>query len=207
MEIIGVLGGVASGKSAVAKMFEQLGAMRLDADRVGHDVLEETDVVASSLNRWGEQIRDPQGGLDRRAIARLVFAPTPQAEEELRFLERLTHPHITEQLKRDIATAAEQGYGAVVLDAAVMIKAGWDRLCNRMVFVDVPRVERERRARQRGWTAAQFAAREASQLPLALKRQRAQIVIDNSGTLEETFDQVRTVWSTWQAAYDNGRRA
>jgi dephospho-CoA kinase len=197
METIGILGGVASGKSAVARMFEQLGAVRLDADLLGHAVLEEPEVRMALEARWGNGVLDDRGQIDRRTVAQIVFGDRPEAAAELKFLEATTHPRIASLLAAELSRIAAQGVAAAVLDAAVMVKAGWHQFCTRLVFVDVPRAERLRRALQRGWTAAQFAARERAQLPLEQKRQLAQTIIDNSGTLEETLVQVRSVWSSW----------
>jgi dephospho-CoA kinase len=202
MKIIGILGGVASGKSAVADMFESLGAYHLDADRAGHEVLADPAVQAVLQQRWGQRVIDAHGHTNRSEIAKRVFAEGEAGAEELRFLEATTHPRIAERLATELATAAENGYRAAVLDAPVMLKAGWDRLCTHLVFVDVPRAERERRARTRGWTDAEFTAREAAQLPLEQKRRRAETIIDNSGSLEETFEQVKAVWSSWQVDRD-----
>jgi dephospho-CoA kinase len=202
METIGVVGGVASGKSVVTRMFESLGAVRIDADQVGHLVLEEPRVRSALVARWGQRIVGEQGELDRREISRIVFGQDEGAAAELRFLEQITHPRIESRLKAQLAHAEARGAPAAVLDAAVMIKAGWDRLCSRLVFVKVPRAERLRRALQRGWTAEQFVAREAAQTPLERKRQQAETIIDNSGTLEETLDQVKAVWSTWKVDRD-----
>jgi dephospho-CoA kinase len=196
MHVIGILGGVASGKSAVARMFEQLGAIRLDADRAGHLVLERPQIQLALIDRWGNSIVGDDGQVDRRAIAAIVFGENNQAREELRFLERLTHPLIAECLQSQIETAATAGCRAAILDAAVMLKAGWDQLCSLLVFVDVPLEERLRRAASRGWTVHEFEAREAAQWPVVEKRRRADRIIDNSRTLGETFEQVQAVWLT-----------
>jgi dephospho-CoA kinase len=202
MIVIGVLGGVASGKSTVAGMFQSLGAVRLDADGAGHAALLAPEIREQLAARWGEGVLSGRGQIDRQKVAEIVFGSQPQALEELRYLESVTHPRIAERLEADLREAAAAGALAAVMDAAVMLEAGWDRLCDRLVFVDVPREERLRRAHQRGWTTAQFLAREAAQWPLARKRQRADTIIDNSGSLEETLDQVKAVWSTWKVDRD-----
>ena len=82
----------------------------------------------------------------------------------------------------------------IVLDAAVMIKAGWDKKCDQLMFVDAPRQIRLERALERGWTQQEFEVRERSQIPLEQKRQRANIIIDNSGSEEDTGKQVEHFW-------------
>jgi dephospho-CoA kinase len=198
--VIGLLGGVASGKSFVAGQLVNLGAVLLDADRAGHDVLREAEVKAALRQRWGEGVFGADGEIDRRAVSRIVFAPSPAGPPELEFLEQVTHPRITERLRRQMAEAAAAGAPAVALDAAVMLRGGWDRLCDTVWFVDAPRAARIERAGQRGWSEAQFAAREAAQESLEEKRRRAAAMIDNSGSPRETARQVRALWEQMMSA-------
>jgi len=194
MILIGILGGVASGKSEVSKRLRSLGAEVLDADRVGHAVLREFEVQRAVRHRWGERVLDAAGEIDRRKVAEIVFAGTPESDVELKFLEQLTHPRIRQRLEAQLAEWHRAGVQAAVLDAPVMLKAGWDRLCQRIIFVDTPRLVRLARARQRGWTETDFAAREAAQEPLETKRTRADLTIDNSATRERLYAQVDRFW-------------
>jgi dephospho-CoA kinase len=195
MMLIGVLGGIASGKSVVAARLSQLGAEILDADRIGHEVLEKPEVKAALTQRWGTQILDGRGRVDRGRVARLVFAAPPQGPEELAFLEHWTHPRIGQRLQQRLAELARDGrVTAAVLDAPVMIKAGWDKLCDRILFVEAPPEQRLARARLRGWSETEYAAREAVQESLAEKRSRADVIIDNSSSLEFTCAQVDRFW-------------
>lgn len=193
MFVIGVVGGIASGKSTVSETLCELGADVLDADREGHAVLLDPDVESAVRQRWGEAVfRD--GRIDRAAVARIVFS-SPNADDERAFLERLTHPRIANRLSQRLDEARQRGVRAVVLDAAVMLKTGWDRFCDRVVFVDAPVEQRRARALLRGWSAAEFADREAAQEPVEEKRRRADVVIDNSRTLDETRNQVRCLFA------------
>lgn len=195
MLVIGVAGGVASGKSVVSQELCRLGAVLLDADRIGHEVLEEPAVREAIRATWGAEVFSPDGKVSRPALARRVFAPPPQGLRELAVLEQITHPCIGARLQEQIdAIRAEGNVPAVVLDAAVMFKAGWHRYCDQIVFVDAPREMRLARALARGWTADNFAAREASQMSVEEKRQFASAVIDNSGALNHTFQQVQRFW-------------
>ncbi len=194
MILIGILGGVASGKSEVSSRLRSLGAAVLDADRVGHAVLREAEVRQAVQRRWGEAVLDAAGEIDRRKVAEIVFAAAPESRAELTFLEQLTHPLIGQRLQEQLAELHREGVRAAVLDAPVMLKAGWDRLCHRIVFVDAPRDVRLARARQRGWTEADFAAREAAQEPLETKRSRADMTLDNSLTRQHLFAQVDRFW-------------
>jgi dephospho-CoA kinase len=194
MLILGLVGGIASGKSLVANCFRDLGAVVLDADRAGHDVLHEPEVIAALKSRWGDGVLDAKGQVNRRAVARIVFAPGNEADR--RFLEQLTHPRIQMRLQQDLARAqaAQPPPRAVVIDAALLFEAGWDKLCDKIIFVDAPRDVRLERAVVRGWSAEQLAAREAAQLPPEEKRQRSHIVIRNVRTLENLREVVRLTW-------------
>src|SRR6185437_1952473 len=103
---------------------------------------------------------------------------------------------IGELLRRQAAELAQQGRRVAVLDAPVMLKAGWDQLCDQIVFVDAPPDLRYERARQRGWSQEEFTAREAAQEPVHVKRDCANLVIDNSGTPAATRSQVERLWQT-----------
>ncbi|MDG2380153.1 MAG: dephospho-CoA kinase [Pirellulaceae bacterium] len=195
MLTIGVIGGVASGKTQVARCFEQIGLTRLDGDAVGHEVLKQPEVKAALRVRWGDQILDADGEIDRSSVARIVFNQGDGKKQELEFLEQNTHPAIKARLLAAIEFARERNLKGVVLDAALMIKAGWDEFCDHLVFVDVPASIRLQRVLDRGWTDTQFEARERAQIPLADKRQKADTIIDNCGRLEETCEQVRNLWA------------
>jgi dephospho-CoA kinase len=133
MHVLGIVGGVASGKSLVSEQLQSLGAAVLDADKVGHAVLREPKVEAAVRARWGSGVFDESGRINRRAVARIVFAPRPDGPPELSFLEQLTHPRITARLKAELEELRARGnVPAVVLDAALLFRGGWDKLCDRV---------------------------------------------------------------------------
>ncbi len=194
MRVIGLVGGVASGKSLVAQQLVDLGAGWLDADRAGHEVLEQTDVKQALRERWGADVFLPDGRVSRPAIGQRVFGSAPQAVEERRFLERLVHPRIGELLGRQSAALEAAGKEVVVLDAPLLLEAGWSEFCDKTVFVEAPCEVRLGRARGRGWSDAEFAAREAAQETLDAKRKQADWILDNSGSPEATRQQVERLW-------------
>ena len=194
MLIIGVVGGIASGKSLVARQLAELGAGLLDADQAGHAVLREPDVQAAIRARFGPAVFDATGEINRPRLAAIVFAPPPEGPTALFNLEQITHPRIGVHLQTQIERLAARNSPAAVLDAAVMAKSGWHRLCDRILFVDAPRELRLARARTRGWSDEEFARREAAQESLDAKRQLADTVIDNRGSPEETRRQVEAFW-------------
>ncbi len=196
MRIIGVLGGVASGKSMVARQFERLGAGVLDADQAGHEVLRLPHVEAAVRRRWGEAVFGPDGRIDRPRLAEVVFTPGPRCQTERRYLEQLTHPEIARLIWRQAGVLAAGGAEILVLDAALLIETGWDQWCEKVIFVDAPREARLERAKTRGWDEKEFAAREGVQESLERKRQRADVIIDNSGPPERTQAQVEQFWAS-----------
>ncbi|MFH1266476.1 MAG: dephospho-CoA kinase [Planctomycetota bacterium] len=192
--MIGVLGGVAGGKSLVARELVRLGAGLLDADRAGHDVLCMPEIEAAARDRWGEAIFGADGRIDRARLGEIVFADPPGGPRERTFLERLTHPEIGRKLAREAERLVALGSVAAVLDAPLLLEAGWDRLCDTLVFVDAPRRLRLARARARGWSEADFDARQRAQHSVDAKRKRADVVIDNSGSPEETQAEIERFW-------------
>ncbi len=196
MKILGLLGGVASGKSTVAGEFARLGAAVLDADRAAHEVLRLPEIEAAARRRWGEESFGPDGRIDRQRLAGIVFAPGPDGGRERKFLEQLTHPEIARAIRRQAEEAAAGGIGAAILDAPLLWEAGWNGWCDKIIFVDVPREERLRRALARGWSRDDFAAREAAQESLERKRAGADAMIDNSGPPERTRTEVQRLWAS-----------
>lgn len=201
MKTIGLVGGVASGKSLVAKMLIELGAGVLDADRAGHAVLAEDAEVQDALReRWGESVFSSDGTIDRKAIARRVFAASDDALAERRFLEKLVHLKIRDRLKTELSRLASDGYQVVVLDAALLFEADWATLCDLVVFVDSARETRLKRALTRGWSEAEFDSREAAQWPVDDKRLASDVVLANSGTEADLRAAVRDFWQRNVAA-------
>lgn len=192
--VIGLIGGVASGKSFVARQFAGRGAAVIDADQIGHEVLRDPAVVEAARRQWGESILGADGQIDRRRLAAIVFAPPPAGPIQLQRLEALTHPEIGRRMDRQIEQLQHAGWPAIVLDAAVLVKAGWAGRCNRVVFVDAPPEVRLARAAARGWSPAEFARREAAQESLESKRRAADWAIDNSGDPAATSAQVDLLW-------------
>ncbi len=195
MKTLGLLGGVASGKSLVSRQLAAMGALILNADRAGHEALRMPEIEAAARERWDDAIFDGDGHIDRSQLAKIVFAPPPNGPRERKYLETLTHPEIG----RRLAAQVEEGKDLaplIVVDAALLFEAGWDKLCDCTVFVDAPRAARLARALQRGWTEEDFTAREGAQDSLDSKRARAGWIIDNSGSVEDTEAQVKRLWQS-----------
>jgi dephospho-CoA kinase len=182
MFVLGIVGGVASGKSFIAAGLQERGAIVLNADQVGHEVLRDPAVVAAFRQRWGESVLDTQGQIIRSQVAAQVFGDTPAAAAERAFLDSITHPRIRARLQAKLAAEIELQTPLVVLDAALLFETGWDALCQGVLFVDTPRDVRLARAIARGWTALDFTAREHSQWSIEEKRRRSRWIILNDST-------------------------
>ena len=202
MVVIGVTGGIASGKTFVARELGRRGAAVVDADRVGHAVLRTAGIKAALYARWGDAVfrNSPVGNereVDRGAVARRVFAPPPDGPRELAYLEGLTHDAIGARIARRLERLAQStAVLAAVLDAPVLYKAGWDAYCDQILFVEAPWEVRAARAARRGWSREQLRARQSMQPPLDYQRGRADVVIDNGGPLEQTIEQIEKFWQS-----------
>ena len=197
MYIIGIAGGVASGKSLVAECFERPGAVAFNADRAAHEVLLEPEVERAVRGRWGDRAFGADGHVDRAVLAKIVFAPAPDGPEELAYLEQIIHPRVQRRFRRRIEELAARGtVKAVLVDAPMLFEAGWVPHCDKIVFVQTPRSVRLARAVARGWTENDFSAREAAQESLDAKRSQADVVIDNSGSIDRTHSQVKAFWDS-----------
>jgi dephospho-CoA kinase len=193
--VIGLLGGIGSGKSRAAEAFARAGARVIAGDELAHEALRRPEVREQVVRRWGAQLLDEHGEVNRRELGGIVFADP----EELKALEAMTHPWIRRRIEEEVAKAqADPGVPLVVLDAAVMLEAGWHGVCDELVFVDAPdEVRRRRVARGRGWTPEEARARESAQLPLTEKRARADHVLDNSAAPEHLDRQVDRLLRRW----------
>ena len=194
MVTIGLVGGVASGKSAVAAALARRGAVVFDADKIGHLVLDEPDVRGELVARWGEKILGEDGKVSRPAVAAQVFGETDESAEKLAFLEQTLHPRIRQRIETEIRHFPDPAIPAVVIDAPLLIESAWNDVCEVIAFVDAPREQRLERAQSRGWSPEEFTRRELAQMPIEQKRRWASHVVANSGTLEELEAEVQKFW-------------
>jgi dephospho-CoA kinase len=195
MKTIGLVGGVASGKSAVADALARRGAIVFDADAIAHQVIAQRDIRDQLVARWGGGILAADGRIDRRAIAARVFGDSPENAAERRFLEELLHPRIRQRIEAEARQLPDGSAPAVVIDAPLLVEVGWNDVCDAVLCVDVPREMRLARAQaSRGWTAEEFSRREAAQLPIEEKRRWCSHAVDNSGTLAQLDAQVDRFW-------------
>lgn len=182
--VLGLVGGVGSGKSFVAA---SLAARRkvavIAADPIGHEVLKRPGVKAQVRQHFGDGVFARDGEIDRPRLGALVFGDDPETQSRRQRLEAITHPEITQEVRRQIDEyQSRPDLEAIVIDAALLLEAGWASICDHVVFVESRLTDRQQRvSRNRGWTEAELARREASQWPLERKRHACDAVVHNTG--------------------------
>jgi len=191
MELIGLTGGVGSGKSTVSGILQELGAFVIDADEGARAVVEPgTPGYRAVLEAFGPEVTT-DGRLDRARLAELVF----NDRQALERLNSIVHPLVREWMAVRLAEAAERGVEVVVQDIPLLFENKLDGLFSSTVLVYLPAELQVERLVGRGMAEPDARARIANQLPIEEKRARATYVIDNSGTREATRAQTEKVWS------------
>jgi len=200
MDLIGLTGGVGSGKSTVSGFLRELGARVIDADEAARAVVEPgTAGFAAVAAAFGpEVVRD--GRLDRQRLADLVF----HDKQALERLNAIVHPLVREWIATRLAEAASEGVGVAVQDVPLLFENGYEPIFGSTILVYVPEALQLERLRGRGMPEADARARIANQLPIEDKRSRATYVIDNSGSREQTRAQTEKVWTEITASRSSG---
>ena len=191
---VGLTGGIASGKSTVAAMFAALGIPVIDLDELAREVIAPgTELLARVLGRFGAAVRDPAGGLNRRALRELVFTDAAARCD----LEALLHPAIRERAAQRIATAG--GPYQIIVDP-LLTESGSAERYDRVLLVDCDEaLQRARLTARDGATAAQAQAALAAQATRAARRAVASDVLDNSGNYSQLLPQVRALHAQFLA--------
>ena len=196
--LVGLTGGIATGKSTVSEILRQLGGEVIDADRLARDVVEpEQPAWKQIVAEFGRGVVTAEGALDRKRLGAIVFADP----ERRKRLEAITHPAIRARFQARLDELAAQGFaGIVVFDAPVMIESGNYKNMDRLVVVVTDDATQAARLQERdGTDAAEGRRKIASQMPLAEKAKLADYVIDNSGAPEATAAEVRRVFAALMA--------
>jgi dephospho-CoA kinase len=194
--VICVVGGIGSGKSSVAAAFVRRGGRLIAGDLLGHEALRQPNIRERIVKRFGMSVVNDLGEIDRRQLGRIVFGDAGQ----LRALESLVFPWIERRIGEEIAIAqTDPGVAFIVVDAAILLEAGWNRCCDRLLFVDAPREARLKRlTEQRGWNEKEVLARESAQMDLDDKRRLADHVIANNGAPGDLDQQVAALLREWR---------
>lgn len=196
MLLIGLTGNIASGKSEVARMLAERGATLIDADVLAREAVgPETQALKDIIKRWGKDILNDDGSLDRGALRQIVFAD----QNELDALNRIVHPGVTRLRDREIAIARERGDQIVVCVIPLLFERNLVEEFDAIVLVDAPRPLRlERLVTTRDMEETDAMNMIAAQMPAELKRARADYCIDNSGSLDDLERDVDALWSSLQ---------
>jgi dephospho-CoA kinase len=197
---VGLTGGIGSGKSAVAALFVQRGAVLVDADVNARAVVAKgTPGLAAVVAEFGPGILRPDGELDREALGRIVFADA----DKLGRLNAIVHPLVGEESARQIAAAEASGAPVLIHDVPLLVENNLQDMYDAVVVVAaVPQTQLDRLTRHRGMTAQDAQARIDAQAPLADKLAAATYVIDNDGPIEELDAQVDRVWRALLASVE-----
>ena len=191
--VIGIVGGIGSGKSTVAREFGKLGCAVIDADRMVHALLEEPSVKNEVVRLLGPAIVGMDGRIDRRTMGQLVFAD----RRKLAALNAIIHPRVLERTEAMIAEyQRDDDVAAIVLDVPLLIDVGWADRCDRVLFVDCDLGRRVERAGRKGaLTEQDIKIRENFQISLDEKAKLADNTIDNNSELSTLVSQIKTIFS------------
>ncbi len=192
--VIGILGGIASGKSTVARHFGQLGCAVIEADAIAHEVLQKDEVKDNIVRDFGPDVLDGCGRLDRKSLARIVFE-NPAALDRL---NRLIHPPVMDEVQRRIAAYQQDPtVAAVVLDVPLLAEVGRLDLCDAAVFVEADEVIRLKRLQKKGnFDEKDLKKREKFQISLDKKKKLANYSVCNNSDQSDLAEQVAGLFST-----------
>ena len=181
--VFGLLGGIASGKTTVANLLGRRGGCVVSGDQITHRILDEADIRARITARWGKRILAEGGRIDRKKLADCAF----ESAESVTGLNAIVHPAVLDEMRREIAGAQRRDDVAfIVIDAALLVEAGQEDLCDRLIFVEADPGRREQRiAQYRQWKEGELERRESYHRSIQAKRDMADYVIDNTGSLED----------------------
>ncbi|TMW71898.1 dephospho-CoA kinase [Alteribacter natronophilus] len=193
--IIGLTGGIASGKSTVSSMFGKWDIPVVDADRIARDVVEPGQPAYGKIVRaFGEEVLFEDGTLNRKALGSIIF----NDEEKRNTLNSIVHPAVREEMKRQRDDWLHRGYAHVVLDIPLLIESELDYLVDKSLLVYVDEQTQLTRLMERDQAGeADARSRIRSQMPLGDKRARVNETVDNTGTVAETEEQVKNVLAKW----------
>ena len=190
--LFAVVGGIGSGKSFATAALRAFGFPCFDADVEARRLFDDPAILDALRDRWGASVVSPDGTVDRRRLAEIVFAPTDEARAELDFLNRTTRPPLFDRFRRWLDAVRASDAEFAVLDAPLLFEVGWESDVDFVIFVEASRATRVRRVAERGWSPEELDRREANQLPLDVKRARADFVLVNDADVENAVKNGKT---------------
>ena len=191
MKIIGLTGGIGSGKSTVSRFLAELGAVIVDADKVGHNALKAPEIRREIIDAFGEQVLTPGGDIDRGRLGKIVFDDA----EALSRLNRIMHPRMHDIIKAQLEDYRKQEVPVVVLEAPLLVEAGWTSTVDEVWVTVVPESVVLKRLRERSeLSEPESLARVRSQISSAERKKHADAIINNDGSLDELKAKVKELW-------------
>lgn len=192
--MIGILGGIGSGKSSVVRTVSSHNLHIINADKVGHKLLSDPAIRNQIRDQFGQDVFSDEQTIDRSLLAKRVFGDTPKHQTARKQLNSILHPAIRREIHSEIDSVSRD-VDAVILDAALLLEGGWDATCDWLIFVDTPEPLRQQRVQEnRGWSAGELSKREATQWSIDAKKERADFLVDNSGTIETAAAQMTQIF-------------
>ncbi|PIZ16053.1 hypothetical protein COY51_03675 [Candidatus Desantisbacteria bacterium CG_4_10_14_0_8_um_filter_39_17] len=191
MIVIGLTGGVGAGKDEAARVFKKMGAVIINADEVGHRLLEKsTPVYQKIVKLFGLGILNPDGEIDRRKLGKIVFGN----RRKLKLLDRIIHPLMEKEFRRKLIEYRNKGVKTVVLNAAVLFEAGWDKLVKRTILITAPEELRIKRLQERGIDRKKAIAIIFSQWSDARRKKKTDFIIENDGSIARLKKRITDLW-------------
>ena len=192
MFVIGLTGGIGTGKSEVSRILEELGAAIIDADQVGHEVYQpQSKAWKQIVANFGQEVLQSSGEIDRKQLGVIVFSD-PEARATL---NAIVHPCIYQRIQQKIEELGRRGKEVVVVEAALLIEAGWVSLADEVWVVQSPEeVVVERLCYRNGLSEEAVLSRISSQMSFEERRHHANVMVDNLGDMDELRGNVRDLW-------------
>ena len=196
MKVIGLTGGIGSGKSTVSQFLAELGAVVIDTDKVGHEALKPGgEAWQQVVNAFGEQIVTPPGDIDRRKLGEIVFNDA----EALAQLNRIVHPRIYDMVRDQLEEYRQEGVGVLVLEVPLLVEAGWTSLVDEVWVTVASEATVLKRIKERtGLSEQESLARIRSQLPLEERISHADVAIDTDCSLDGLKAEIKELWQKLQ---------
>ena len=196
MKVIGLTGGIGSGKSTVSQFLAELGAVVIDTDKVGHEALKPGgEAWQQVVNAFGEEIATPPGDIDRRKLGEIVFNDA----EALAQLNRIVHPRIYDMVRDQLEEYRQEGVGVLVLEVPLLVEAGWTSLVDEVWVTVASEATVLKRIKERtGLSEQESLARIRSQLPLEERISHADVAIDTDCSLDGLKAEIKELWQKLQ---------
>jgi dephospho-CoA kinase len=191
--VIGILGGICSGKSTVSSEFGKLGCAVIDADKIAKGFLSNPEIQPRIIEKFGREILDSNQNIDRQKLAKIAFSDQKRIAE----LTKIIHPPVLAKTKELInAYESDDSIAAIILDIPLLAEVGWEKQCEKLVFVDSSPEKRAERAKNRGFSEKEVKIRENFQISLDKKLQMADYIVHNNSDFSELALQVGRIFNS-----------